>query len=39
VEPDVVVEVQFVSRTDEGRLWHPVFRGIRTDKNAEDARG
>ena len=39
VEPTVVVDVQFISWTQEGRLWQPVFRGIRTDKRVEDARG
>jgi bifunctional non-homologous end joining protein LigD len=39
VEPTVVVDVQFVAWTDEGRLRHPVFRGIRSDKHSEEARG
>ena len=39
VEPRVVVEVQFASWTSEGRLRHPVFRGIRTDKQPGEAVG
>jgi bifunctional non-homologous end joining protein LigD len=38
-EPSVVVEVEFASWTDDGRLRHPVFRGVRADKSAHDARG
>ena len=37
--PEVVVEVEFASWTDDGRLRHPVFRGIRTDKTADEATG
>jgi bifunctional non-homologous end joining protein LigD len=36
VEPEVVVEVEYVDRTQDGRLRHPVFRRIRTDKVAAD---
>lgn len=39
VEPSVVVEVEYVEVTEDGRLRHPVFRGIRTDKRAEEATG
>ncbi|MEP7179902.1 MAG: non-homologous end-joining DNA ligase [Pseudonocardiales bacterium] len=39
VEPTVVVEVEFVSWTAEGRLRHPVFRGVRSDKRADEAVG
>jgi bifunctional non-homologous end joining protein LigD len=39
VRPSVVVEVEYVSWTQDGRLWHPVFRGIRSDKRVEDAHG
>lgn len=38
-EPSVVVEVEFALWTNEGRLRHPVFRGIRTDKSPEEATG
>ena len=37
VQPTVVVEVEFAERTDEGRLRHPVFRAMRTDKHAREA--
>ena len=37
VRPSVVVEVEYVERTDDGRLRHPVFRGIRTDKRIDEA--
>jgi bifunctional non-homologous end joining protein LigD len=39
VRPELVVEVQFTLRTDEGRLRHPVLRGIRPDKLPEEADG
>jgi bifunctional non-homologous end joining protein LigD len=39
VEPAVVVDVQFQMWTDDGRLRAPVFRGVRTDKRVDEARG
>ena len=39
VEPTLVVEVEFAHRTDDGRLRHPVFRGVRADKTPSEARG
>lgn len=39
VEPQLVVEVEFASWTAEGRLRHPVFRGTRKDKRAQEAVG
>jgi bifunctional non-homologous end joining protein LigD len=39
VEPAVVVEIEFANWTDDRRLRHPVFRGIRTDKRPDEARG
>ena len=39
VEPRLVVEVEFASWTTEGRLRHPVFRGVRKDKRADEAVG
>lgn len=36
-EPLVVVEVEFTLWTQEGRLRHPVFRGLRADKDPEEA--
>ncbi|VTU15263.1 Putative DNA ligase-like protein/MT0965 [Variovorax sp. PBL-H6] len=34
VEPTMVVEVAFSEWTPDGRIRHPVFRGVRTDKAA-----
>lgn len=39
VEPAVVVEIEFTTWTDEGRLRHPVFRRVRDDKRADEAVG
>jgi bifunctional non-homologous end joining protein LigD len=39
VEPELVVEVEFAAWTGDGRLRQPVFRGVRSDKRAEQARG
>lgn len=39
VQPAVVVEVEFASWTGEGRLRHPVFRGVRADKDPREADG
>lgn len=39
VRPQVVVEVEFAGITDDGRLRHPVFRGVRPDKGPDDATG
>jgi bifunctional non-homologous end joining protein LigD len=36
VQPEVVVEVEYVERTEDGRLRHPVFRRVRTDKAATE---
>jgi len=36
VEPDVVVEVSYGSWADDGLLRHPVFLGIRDDKEPND---
>jgi bifunctional non-homologous end joining protein LigD len=38
-EPAIVVEVEFTAWTDDGRLRHPVFRGLRPDKSAAEAIG
>ncbi len=35
-KPTVVVEVQFAEWTEKGNLRHPVFLGIRSDKDAAD---
>jgi bifunctional non-homologous end joining protein LigD len=39
VEPELVIEVEFTAWTGDGRLRHPVFRGIRSDKRVDEARG
>lgn len=36
VEPTLVVDVQFLSRTRDGRLRQPAYRGVRTDLSPED---
>lgn len=36
VRPDLVGEVGFTEWTEEGRLRHPRFLGLREDKSAED---
>ena len=38
LEPKLVCEVEFTEWTDEGRLRHPSFQGLREDKKAEDVR-
>ncbi|MDQ2797364.1 MAG: non-homologous end-joining DNA ligase [Actinomycetota bacterium] len=39
VAPTLVVDVRYSMVTREGVLRQPVFRGIRTDKTADEARG
>ena len=34
VTPDLVVQVRYTERTDEGRLRHPAYLGVRDDKSA-----
>jgi bifunctional non-homologous end joining protein LigD len=38
VEPNIVIEVRYLGRTETGRLRQPVFRGIRTDVEPQDVR-
>ncbi|MFI7585775.1 non-homologous end-joining DNA ligase [Spongisporangium articulatum] len=38
VRPEVVVEVRYLGRTEDGRLRQPVYRGIRTDLDPGDLR-
>ena len=38
VEPQLVAEVAFTEWTQEGRLRHPSFQGLREDKAARDVR-
>jgi bifunctional non-homologous end joining protein LigD len=33
VKPKLVAEVAFTEWTDDGRVRHPVFHGLRTDKD------
>ncbi|GAA4588318.1 hypothetical protein GCM10023194_39640 [Planotetraspora phitsanulokensis] len=36
VEPRLVGEVQYAEWTGDGVLWHPSWRGLRSDKDAGD---
>ena len=36
VEPELVVEVEYTERTDEGILRHPSYKGVRVDKGPGD---
>jgi len=36
VQPELVVEVEFSERTRDGRLRHPVFRGLREDRDPRE---
>ena len=38
VAPSLVAEVEFTEWTDDRRLRHPVFRGLREDKPADEVR-
>lgn len=38
VNPKLVVEVAFSGWTKEGKLRHPVYKGLRTDKKASEIR-
>ncbi len=38
VRPTTVGEVRFTEWTPDGRLRHPVWRGLRTDKSAKEVR-
>jgi bifunctional non-homologous end joining protein LigD len=39
VEPELVCEVRFLNRTEEGLLRQPVFLGLRLDESVDDVRG
>lgn len=39
VEPEVIVDVQFLTRTRDGRLRQPAYRGVRTDLDVTDLIG
>ena len=36
VQPRIVVDVQFLKLTTDGRLRQPAYRGVRTDLSPED---
>jgi bifunctional non-homologous end joining protein LigD len=36
VEPRLVIEVEYTERTRDGRLRHPVFRGVRDDREPRE---
>lgn len=36
VRPEVIVDVQYLNLTTDGRLRQPAYRGVRTDLNRED---
>jgi bifunctional non-homologous end joining protein LigD len=38
VRPELVAQVQFTEWTGDGSLRHPVFLGLRDDKDAKDVR-
>ena len=38
MEPELVAEVRFTEWTSVGRIRHPAFLGLRTDKPARDVR-
>ena len=38
VKPDLLCEVAFTEWTDDGRIRHPSFQGLREDKNASDVK-
>ena len=38
VKPDLVAQVRFTEWTDDGKLRHPVYLGLRDDKAAETVR-
>lgn len=38
VTPSLVAQIRFTEMTDEGRLRHPAYLGLRDDRTAEDLR-
>lgn len=36
VRPELVCEIEFTERTKDGKIRHPTFRGLRSDKSAEE---
>jgi bifunctional non-homologous end joining protein LigD len=39
VEPEVIVDVQYLAITTDGRLRQPAYRGVRTDLDVTDLIG
>jgi len=39
VKPKLVAQLQFTEWTPDGRLRHPSFLGLRTDKKAQEVGG
>jgi bifunctional non-homologous end joining protein LigD len=39
VDPEVVVDVQYLAITRDGRLRQPAYRGVRTDLDPTDLMG
>ncbi|MCC7176955.1 MAG: DNA ligase D [Acidobacteria bacterium] len=39
VRPKLVAQVRYTEMTDEGRLRHPAYLGLRDDKEAEEVQG
>lgn len=39
VRPEVIVDVQYLNVTNDGRLRQPAYRGVRTDLEVGDLRG
>ncbi len=39
VRPELIVQVRYAEKTDEGRLRHPAYLGVRDDKDIEIPRG
>lgn len=39
VEPEVIVDVQYLTLTNDGRLRQPAYRGVRTDLDVTDLIG
>jgi bifunctional non-homologous end joining protein LigD len=38
VRPELVAEITFTEWTNDGRLRHPSFQGLRPDKKPEEVR-
>ncbi len=38
VKPKLVAQIRFTEWTDDGKLRHPVFLGLREDKTAREVK-